>query len=103
MAKQNAWIIGDGYSDTTEVVWFDAGMTAQDVKDSLIDHDGYPMDITASLRCCSSPEMGGRNHRATFHPMDEETVLAKIVLTPFVGGEDAHLEMAYEDRFSSDD
>lgn len=87
MAKQNAWIVGDGYSDATEVVWFDAGMSAQEVRESLIDHDGYAEDTTVTLR------------------EDEADVIARISLSPLesIGGEDAHLEMAYEDLFAFND
>jgi hypothetical protein len=28
-----------------DTVWFDSDMTWQEVKDSLVDHDGYPANI----------------------------------------------------------
>ncbi len=45
MAKFAVWRVVGKKTRTIDIVYFDTRMTCEEVRKSLINHDGYPSDI----------------------------------------------------------
>jgi hypothetical protein len=49
IVKQQAWNVVNRHNNVIDTVWFNAGLDAQYVRDALVGHDGYDMDITVEM------------------------------------------------------